>query len=367
MVEIKEGCFGWQRSVPTFRIKFGGGESCTLRSIGSRFCNGVPAMEVLRLPRIVELIADFGFANSTISKVDLSTTQIKKIGAYFGESSSFESLLLPPTLQEIGTRFLVLRTPLAVLDLSHTRLKEMSSGFAESAILTLRLPPTTTESLRNFSLNQCRGLKDLDASLCTSVTHLEDKFFYRSEHLECVTLPTSVRVIGALAFGFTSCLKTLDRRSTVVETIGDGFFVSSRIRSVEFPSTLKAIGREFFLNCRELGNRLDLSHTKVSSDTIGAEFLKGSTACELVLPSTFFSKVPEGQRGREPGSSPEINDDSSLPSSLQVPSFLEDRYRMGLERSLRFWGTNRFRPPTGYETEVAIRTAQSSKIDSAAE
>jgi hypothetical protein len=126
-----------------------------------------------------------------------------------------------------------------------------------------------------------------------------------------------VRVIGALAFGFTSCLKTLDLRSTVVETIGDGFCRSSRIRSVAFPSSLKEIGREFFLNCRELGNCLDLSHTKVSSDTVGVEFLKGSTACELVLPSTFFSKIWEGQRGGEPGSSPGIQDDSNLPSFLE--------------------------------------------------
>jgi hypothetical protein len=162
-------------------------------------------------------------------------------------------------------------------------------------------------------------LKCLDASLCTVVTEVEDKFFSHHEFIESVHLPSSVRTIGSLAFSFTSCLRILDLRCTAVDTIADGFCQSSRIRTIYFPPTLTSIGREFLSKCRELEDRLDLSHTKVSSCTVGPAFLKDSIVHEVAFPPTFLVKEGHQEEGggeSEPSPAPR----AGLPSFLDAAS-----------------------------------------------
>ena len=67
-----------------------------------------------------------------------------------------------------------------------------------------------------------------------------------------VTIPSSVRKIGAGAFGFTRTLILTFEENSELEVIGEKAFMYSNIETIVLPKSVKVIGDKAFSNCQSL-------------------------------------------------------------------------------------------------------------------
>ena len=83
------------------------------------------------------------------------------------------------------------------------------------------------------------------------VRSIADYAFYNMTSLTEVSIPSSVEVIGKMAFAFTPALERVEL-STGVMNIGYGAFEASGIKTIELPETVTAISDRAFIYCDNL-------------------------------------------------------------------------------------------------------------------
>lgn len=78
------------------------------------------------------------------------------------------------------------------------------------------------------------------------VCQIKDNAFSNNNVIQSITIPGTVKVIGAYAFSSCNKLKRVDLEEGV-ETIEDWAFISSPIESIELPKSIRNIGSNAFL------------------------------------------------------------------------------------------------------------------------
>ena len=82
------------------------------------------------------------------------------------------------------------------------------------------------------------------------VTSIEECAFMDCVNITSVTIPSSVKSIGHLAFGRSSITNLVLPEG--LTTLGEGAFTESKVKTVSLPKTLTSVGRCSFQNCPEL-------------------------------------------------------------------------------------------------------------------
>ena len=82
------------------------------------------------------------------------------------------------------------------------------------------------------------------------VTSIEECAFMDCINITSVTIPSSVKSIGHLAFGRSSITNLVLPEG--LTTLSEGAFTESKVKTVSLPKTLTAVGRGSFQNCAEL-------------------------------------------------------------------------------------------------------------------
>lgn len=82
------------------------------------------------------------------------------------------------------------------------------------------------------------------------VTSIEECAFMSCENITSVSIPSSVKSIGHLAFGRSSITNLVLPEG--LTTLGEGAFTESKVKTVSLPKTLTSVGRCSFQNCPEL-------------------------------------------------------------------------------------------------------------------
>ena len=158
---------------------------------------------------------------TNIVTLDLSEAVVTSIpNSQFSVRSALYEFKFPKKLQSIG-----------------------NEAFKGTAIFKVDLPETVT-TIGDGAFRECRGLCDVD--LRSQVKSIPNNCFYNSYILQHVVLPDSLTSIGESSFRSTR-IDSLNLPSTL-KTIGDYAFYDSWINynRVEFPASLNSIGYEAF-------------------------------------------------------------------------------------------------------------------------
>lgn len=112
------------------------------------------------------------------------------------------------------------------------------------------------------------------------VTKIEPNAFAEMDNLKKITIPGSIKVIGAYAFASCPNLDTLVLEEGV-ETIEDWAFISCGINKISLPTTLKSIGNNSFLG-NEIKSVVEEFMTKLSSNR-RAKYATNNKCCVLPI------------------------------------------------------------------------------------
>ena len=175
---------------------------------------------------------------------------------------------------------------LASVSLSESITKIGISAFSDCSSLTSVTVPGSVTEIADYAFRECGSLTNI--SFSDSVTRIGDGAFYGCG-MESVYLPRSVTYIGGLSFSGCSGLKSIDvneentkyisvdgdlynkdRTELVqyaagkdaasfsvpdgIESIGDGAFQKSKLRSISIPGSVTFIGSCAFSDCSSLSD-----------------------------------------------------------------------------------------------------------------
>ena len=122
--------------------------------------------------------------------------------------------------------------------------------------------------------------------IAEGVTSIADYAFYNMTSLEEVSVPSSVEVIGKMAFAFTPALVGVELHEGVMN-IGYGAFEASGIKTMELPKSVTDISDRAFIYCD------DLTHVVAHGVTsIGNEAFAYCKALESIKLPDAFIKAP---------------------------------------------------------------------------
>ena len=127
------------------------------------------------------------------------------------------------------------------------------------------------KNIRKVTLNE--GLETIE----------EDAFIFST--LEEINFPSSLKEIGKYAFYQCEKLVSADLSKTKVKEFLEGTFGYSGIQSIAFPSTLEAIGAQVFLKT----SKLETIEIPISVKSIGTEAFRECNATVVSLPNNISS------------------------------------------------------------------------------
>ncbi|MBQ7886396.1 MAG: leucine-rich repeat domain-containing protein, partial [Clostridia bacterium] len=221
--------------------------SNTLTSIGAYAFNGCAALEEVSCQdSSLKTIGSYAFYNcTTLRQIDMGSV-LKSVGSYaFSGCTALEAALFPPTVESYGTYVLNGCASIKTLSIGGPSMPVLGNtnwlGVANASQLeTLIVGEGVTEigfrafanTSENYSLGTGRG-------------------GYRN--LKQVTLPSTLKKIGAQAFGDAASLETIALPSGL-ESIGDyAFYNCTALTSVSYSgSSLASIGQYAFQSCKAL-------------------------------------------------------------------------------------------------------------------
>jgi hypothetical protein len=191
----------------------------------------------------------------------------------------------------------------------------------------------------------------LGAVTLTGVVFLDDKLpngIFRNTKLTSVTLPVTLKVIGANAFAKTTTALTVNFSAlTTLKTIEDGAFQGSGLVAAGFTvvPSLETIGKDAFNGCSAVTLvATSLNPAGVSLKTIGDRAFRGiaTSGVALQLPATITEVGEEAFLGSGL-TSLVVNKPASSPVPTTAKEFLDSLPKMGKD-ALR--GTNITPGPT---------------------
>lgn len=237
-------------------------------------CTSLTAFTV---PDSVKELGEYVFAGCTgLKTVDLSVNMTEIPAGCFAGCSSLETYTVPDQITSVGsfafgsfelsseeeTDEMNSCGSLTSVDLNNVEtlgsfafrkadkltnivanhLKDVGEGafYGADSLEMVSLP--AAEILRNGAFKECALLENVEIPC---VTVIEPYAFYRCVALESIEL-SAVIEIGADAFGECENLKSVSMPA--VQTIGARAFAGDALSEAKFPSSLKAIGIEAFLN-----------------------------------------------------------------------------------------------------------------------
>lgn len=259
----------------------------TLKSIGEwAFYNNYYLTEI-EFPSGLERIGDYAFfATSQIEKVVLPDG-LKSVGNYAFGSGAFKSIIVPESVEEVGAgAFSCLETAGPIgsgCQLEFGWTKEIpayafgaTGGDAGISNFYSIILPEGIEKIGEGAFEACEYLKTI--SLPDSVREIGASAFTESG-LERIHLPEGVLVIGDWAFARCAKLDFVNIPDSV-QLIGESIFSNcSNLNGVSLPKDLPEISSMAFINCRSLQTIIIPSGTY----TIGESAFSNCSSLKYVI------------------------------------------------------------------------------------
>ncbi len=144
--------------------------------------------------------------------------------------------------------------------------------------------------------------------IADGITSVADYAFYNMTSLEQVSVPSSVQVIGKMAFAFSPALVGVELHEGVMN-IGYGAFEASGIKTMELPKSVTDISDRAFIYCD------DLTHVVAHGvNSIGNEAFAYCKALESIKLPDAFIKAPA--YGENVFKDAKINGDSAVAADV---------------------------------------------------
>ena len=259
----------------------------TLKSIGEwAFYNNYYLTEI-EFPSGLERIGDYAFfATSQIEKVVLPDG-LKSVGNYAFGSGAFKSIIVPESVEEVGAgAFSCLETAGPIgsgCQLEFGWTKEIPAyafgaigGDAGSSYINSVILPDGIEKIGEGAFQYCEDLKTI--SLPGSVREI-GAFAFTESGLERIHLPEGILVIGDWAFARCAKLGFVNIPDSV-QLIGESIFSNcSNLNGVSLPKDLPEISSMAFINCCSLQTIIIPSGTY----TIGESAFSNCSSLKYVI------------------------------------------------------------------------------------
>lgn len=253
----------------------------TLKEIGTAAFGNCSSLAALNLPEGLEKIKEYAFQDTWIQSIELPSTlrelsplfawgcyaqtvsvasgnprfasrdgvlftkDMKKL-LYYPRKRPAESYVIPESVQTIGENaFIKAAVRQVVIPYGVTKLE--SGCFSGSWIKSLAIPDSVKET-GDYICEECIELVSLQIG--NGLKELGNRAFYGCISLKDVKLGNGLVSLSPLSFAYTSIKQIAIPEG--VKYIENGAFGESALETVYFPTTLKEIWYQSFLNCSNL-------------------------------------------------------------------------------------------------------------------
>ena len=255
----------------------------------------------LVLPASVQIIQDkvfYGF--TTIMKVRFEEgSQLEKIGEEAFANSSLQSIEIPKSVSQLGAGCFKDCRNLSTLKFEDpSKLVKLEGDiFSGTALKTINIPQhcnnidgKTLMTLESVVLPEICEAFAVSAD-CLVQYAGDGKVLVRSfSRSQTVVIPEEVRTLGQNCFYGSHTIRSVDwAGSTIIQTISCGAFAHSTLVELTIPLSVVSIGKECFLNCKQL-RKVTVEGTKLESIETAA--FKGSGIHEFQVPKSVKTIGP---------------------------------------------------------------------------
>ena len=212
------------------------------------------------MPKSVQVIGDYAFADCRILERVISANCVEKIGDYaFSGCQNLKEFDLPNTLNKIGENAFYscksLGPDLIIPD--NVQVIDSYTFYGCSSLDSVHIGKNVS-SILDHAFGNCSNIKQI--SFNRALNYIGNSAFYNCSNLLSVSLPYTVETIERYAFNYCSSLQ-----------------------SIKIPSMLKQLGEGAFLNC----NNIESVYTyTVEPTSIGQNSFSCYTTATLYVPRT---------------------------------------------------------------------------------
>ena len=243
-------------------------------------------------------IADYAMRYCrSLTEVTFEGTALKEIGnAAFEWCDSLTSIAIPDSVTTLGTD--VFST---CNDLTHIKLPANLESFSASMLGCENLQEIDIEGGVNFATDDEGGaiytadMKQLlyylptrttaDYTVPEGVTEISENAFSGNTHLESISLPSTLEIIGESAFMGCSSLETVTFAGGGSELLvinARAFERTSSLERIDLPARLSSIGERAFYDSAV--STVNFGGNTSNLDSIGGSAFEGSMITTVVLP-----------------------------------------------------------------------------------
>ena len=142
--------------------------------------------------------------------------------------------------------------------------------------------PSSVKTIKKSAFEACETLRNIDLSMATSLTTIDEDAFKFCTRLEKVDIPANVTTIGGRAFWRCSSLQNVVfEKESKLENIGnDAFSECGSLKEITIPSSVTTIGRMIFDLCSNLEKVTFAPGSKL--ETIGENAFSGCSKLKTI-------------------------------------------------------------------------------------
>ena len=230
-----------------------------VESIGNSAFYGHKHLRGISMQSSVKEIADYAFYECTnLSIVRIKGDGLEKIGNYaFTNCTTLEDITLPSSIKEAGSSIFDGCTSLKTAGPTGGDYN-IKFGFtetipdylfADSEIEEITVPDTI-KNLGASAFSWCTALKKV--KLSSAITEIPDNTFYTCRSLESITIPNAVKKIGDQAFYDCTNLLTVTGGNKLEKIGTHAFKDCTKLKNITLSSSIKEAGSSIFDGCTSL-------------------------------------------------------------------------------------------------------------------
>ena len=271
----------------------------TIKRIGRDAFSGCNSLEAITIPEHVEVIESGAFSHCRCLKSVILPNGIEKLETeIFKDCTSLENVKLPSSLKSIENEAFGICEKLRTIEIPDTVESIGDMAFYRCTALSKISYSPIKATIHEDAFGECDSLAD-DKGLTIIAGILWD-YDGPGGHVE---VPEGVKILHAYAFA-EGYAPYKNRRGNYRQ--------EGSLTGITFPSTLKRIGEDAFLNCKGMNMVL----LPASLELIGKEAFQGCSALkEIAIPSAVSSIGADAFRDCENLSAIDVDEENAHYSS----------------------------------------------------
>lgn len=191
-------------------------------------------------------ITDFTYnaADDIINVTDITFADtVRTIPILFTNCTKIENLVIPATVEDIVDEAFIRADTLKSVDFGPVSMERTKSGyiFSDEAVFTVKF----AEGLKILPAGFFNGCCLESFMIPSTVEKIDNSAFYFSD-LKSVTIPASVKAIGAYAFNHCRHLESITFEGSVERLGGDAFSDCPLVKTLTIPKSVNFIGEDCF-------------------------------------------------------------------------------------------------------------------------